>query len=99
MSLNASELAQIVWAETNALGPSRADGSGDVNGVRRLVAQLAASLSGAGFNKRQALPPLTDPQYGETARAITGIADAAKDAATPQARLIFWNAGPASSNL
>jgi hypothetical protein len=99
MSLSASELAQIVWAETNALGPSRADGSGDVNGVRRLVAQLAASLSGARFNKRQALPPLTDPQYGETARAIMGIADAAKDAATPQPRLIFWNAGPVSSKL
>jgi hypothetical protein len=99
MPLSVGELGQIVWAETSALGPGRADGSGDVNAVRRLVAQLAASLSGAGFNRRQPLPALTDPQYGETSGAIIGIAEAVKDAAAPQPRLIFWDAGPASSKL
>ena len=99
MPLSVGELGQIVWAETSALGPGRADGSGDVNAVRRLVAQLAASLSGAGFNRRQPLPALTDPQYGETSGAIKGIAEAVKDAAAPQPRLIFWDAGRASSKL
>jgi hypothetical protein len=99
MALLAGELAQIVWAETQSLGIGRADGTGDINNVRRLVAQLAASTGGAGFEKRAALPPLDDPHYGETARAIMMIADQSKDASGPQSRLIIWPGGRDSSKL
>jgi hypothetical protein len=99
MPLLAGELAQIVWAETQSLGIGRVDGTGDINNVRRLVAQLAASTGGAGFAKRAALPPLDDPHYGETARAIMMIADQSKDASGPQSRLIFWPGGLDSSKL
>jgi hypothetical protein len=93
MALGSGELAQIVWAETKDLPPGRADGSGDANGIRRLVAQLAASLDGAGFDKRASLPPVSDRVYGDTARAVMAIAETAKDAGQPQSRLIFWEAG------
>ena len=49
MGLPAGELAEIVWAETRALGPAPGDGTGSINGVRRLIALLAASTGGAGF--------------------------------------------------
>jgi hypothetical protein len=93
MSLLSGEIAQIVWAETKSLGSGDADGSGDVNQVRRLVAQLAASVDGVGFSKREALPSLTDPKYGDTVRALTSIADAAVGSTPPQRRMIFWVAG------
>jgi hypothetical protein len=93
VALSSGELAQIVWAETKDLPPGKADGTGDVNGIRRLVAQLAASLDGNGFDKRASLPPVSERGYGDTARAIMAIAETAKDAAQPQSRLIFWEAG------
>jgi hypothetical protein len=93
MALGSGELAQVVWAETRELPPGRADGSGDVNGIRRLVAQLAASLDGAQFGKRDPLPSVTDTIRGDTARGILAIAEAVKDSAPPQSRLIFWEAG------
>src|SRR5262245_9272347 len=85
MALAPLELAQIVWAETRALGIAPADGSGDVNGVRRLVAELAASVAGKGFDKRASILPT-----GDTAKALGLIADAAKDTPSPVSRLIFW---------
>lgn len=93
MTLGSGELAQIVWAETKDLPPGKADGTGDANGVRRLLAQLAASVDGAGFEKRASLPSLNDRNFGDTARAVMAIADVAKDAGQPQSRLIFWEAG------
>lgn len=93
MALSSGELAQIVWAETKDLPPGKADGTGDVNGIRRLVAQLAASLDGAGFDRRASLPPVSDRNFGDTARGIMSIAETARDAGQPQSRLIFWEAG------
>lgn len=52
MGLSAAELAQIVWAETRKFGPARADGKGDLNVLRRMIAQLAASAGGEGFPNR-----------------------------------------------
>jgi hypothetical protein len=86
------QLAEIVWAETKRLGFGRPDGSGDINDVRRLVAQLAAAKEGAGFDRREALPLTTDPMYGETARGIMAIVDEAKDAQESQSRVIIWRA-------
>jgi hypothetical protein len=94
MALGPLELAQIVWAETRALGTAPADGSGDVNGVRRLVAELAASVAGKGFDKRASVLPT-----GDTAKALGLIADAAKDTPLPVSRLIFWETDSNSSNL
>jgi hypothetical protein len=54
MARSATEIAQIVWAETSDLGPSGPGGKGDVNAVRRSIAQLAASTVGDGFPKRKA---------------------------------------------
>jgi hypothetical protein len=99
MPISAGELAQIVWAETGDLGVADADGSGDINKVRRLLAQLAASASGVGFNKRRSVPLTTDNFYGGTATAIMKIADDAKDLTAPQSHLIIWDAGPDQSKL
>ena len=99
MSISAGELAQIVWAETSDLGVAESDSSGDVNKVRRLVAQLAASTSGVGFEKRRSMPLTTDNLYGGTAAAIMKIADDAKDLTSPQSHLIIWYAGPDRSKL
>lgn len=92
MTLSSGELAQIVWAETKALGTAPADGSGSVNGVRRLVAQLAASVDGAGFDRRDQLPSVQDRELGDTVRAILSIAEDARGAAAPQSRIIIWEA-------
>jgi hypothetical protein len=99
MALLAGELAEIVWAETKAFGPTPGDGSGNLNGVRRLVAQLAASTAGAGFDKREALPSVDDRRYGETARAIMLIAETAKSATGPQNPLIIWEANEEPAGL
>jgi hypothetical protein len=99
MPISAGELAQIVWAETSDLGVADSDGSGDVNKVRRLVAQLAASTGGVGFDKRKSLPLANDSIYGGTATAIMKIADDAKDLGAPESHLIIWDAGPDSSKL
>jgi hypothetical protein len=99
MPISAGELAQIVWAETHDLGVADSDGSGDVNKVRRLVAQLAASTGGVGFDKRKALPSTTDAIFGGSASAIMKIADDAKDQQPPQSCLIIWDAGPDSSKV
>src|SRR5215472_14161468 len=90
MGLLAGELAEIVWAETKALGPAPSNGTGNLNGVRRLVAFLAASTAGAGFDRRDPLPSVDDRQHGETARAVMLIAEEAKAAVGPQTRLIIW---------
>src|SRR5262249_12437773 len=92
MGLLAGELAEIVWAETRALGPAPSNGTGNLNGVRRLVALLAASSVGAGFDRRDPLPSVDDRQYGDSARAIMLIAEEAKAAVGPQSRLIIWEA-------
>lgn len=92
MSLGSGELAQIVWAETKALGFGKADGSGDVNEVRRLLAQLAASTNGDGFDRREP-PPNNDSLYRETVAGLFAICEAAQNAVPPQYRLIFWEAG------
>jgi hypothetical protein len=99
MALLAGELAEIVWAETKAFGPTPGDGSGNLNGVRRLVAQLAAATGGTGFDKREALPSVDDRRYGETARAIMLIAESAKSAAGPQNPLIIWEANEDPAGL
>jgi hypothetical protein len=99
MALTAGELCEIVWGETSALGVGRADGGGEVNAVRALVARLAAARQGVGFPRRTPLPRTDDARYGETARAIMAIADAAKDAIEPQRRLIIWIAGKDSSQI
>jgi hypothetical protein len=93
MAVGSGELAQIVWAETKDLPFGKADGTGDTNGIRRLLAQLAASVDGVGFDRRASLPSLDDRIFGDTARAVMRIADTAKDAGQPQSRLIFWEAG------
>jgi hypothetical protein len=93
MPLRSSELAQIVWAETKTLGYGKADGSGDVNGIRRMVAQLAASTNGEGFDKRESPPPTNDPVYGDTVSGLLSICEGAQNAGAPQGRLIFWEAG------
>jgi hypothetical protein len=92
MTLSSGELAQIVWAETKALGTAPGDGKGSVNGVRRLVAQLAAAVDGAGFDKRDQLPSVQDREFGDTVRAILSIAEDARNTTTPQSRLIIWEA-------
>ncbi|MGJ5179593.1 hypothetical protein ACQR16_14925 [Bradyrhizobium oligotrophicum] len=92
MTLSSGELAQIVWAETKALGTAPADGSGSVNGVRRLIAQLAASVDGAGFQRRDQLPSVQDRKLGDTVRAILSIAEDARGATAPQSRIIIWEA-------
>jgi hypothetical protein len=99
MALTAGELAQVVWAETRPLGIGLADGTGAVNAVRRLIAQLAASTGGVGFERRAPLPAINDPRYGDSVRAIMAIADQAKNASAPQSRLIIWPAGEDSSKL
>ena len=99
MALLAGEIAEIVWAETMAFGAAPGDGSGNVNGVRRLVAVLAASTAGAGFDRRKPLPSVDDRRYGETARAIMRIAEEAKGVTAPQNRLIIWEASDESTNL
>jgi hypothetical protein len=60
MALTAGELCEIVWGETNALGVGRADGGGEVNAVRALVARLAAATQGVGFPRRTPLPRTDD---------------------------------------
>jgi hypothetical protein len=92
MPFGSGELAQIVWAETKALGFGRADGSGDVNDVRRLVAQLAASTNGEGFERRE-VPPDLNGLYRETVLGLSSVCEASQNAAPPQYRLIFWEAG------
>jgi hypothetical protein len=92
MPLGSGELAQIVWAETKALGFGKGDGSGDVNDVRRLVAQLAASTNGEGFERREP-PPDQNGLYRETVLGLFAICEAAQNAVPPQYRLIFWEAG------
>ncbi|UFZ05151.1 hypothetical protein LQG66_02170 [Bradyrhizobium ontarionense] len=92
MTLSSGELAQIVWAETKALGNAPADGSGSVNGVRRLVAQLAAAVDGAGFERRDQLPSVQDREFGDTVRAILSITENARGATAPQGRIIIWEA-------
>ncbi len=92
MPLGSGELAQIVWAETKALGFGKADGSGDVNDVRRLVAQLAASTNGEGFERREP-PPDKESLYRETVLGLFLICEVAQNAVPPQYRLIFWEAG------
>ena len=92
MTLSSGELAQIVWAETKALGTAPGDGKGSVNGVRRLVGQLAASVDGAGFERRDQLPSVQDRELGDTVRAILSIAEDARSATTPQSRIIIWEA-------
>ncbi|WP_315720657.1 MULTISPECIES: hypothetical protein [unclassified Bradyrhizobium] len=92
MTLSSGELAQIVWAETKTLGTAPADGSGSVNGVRRLVAQLAAAMDGAGFERRDQLPSVQDRELGGTVRAILSIAEDARSATAPQSRIIIWEA-------
>ncbi|MGC2777016.1 MAG: hypothetical protein WA418_15425 [Bradyrhizobium sp.] len=92
MTLSSGELAQIVWAETKALGTAPADGTGSVNGVRRLVAQLAAAVDGAGFDRRDQLPSVQDREFGDTVRAILSITENARGAAAPQSRIIIWEA-------
>ncbi|CCD93215.1 membrane hypothetical protein [Bradyrhizobium sp. ORS 375] len=92
MTLPSGELAQIVWAETKPLGSAPADGSGSVNGVRRLIAQLAASVDGAGFTRRDVLPSVQDRELGGTVRAILAIAEDARGATAPQSRVIIWEA-------
>ena len=99
MALLAGEIAEIVWAETRAFGEAAGDGSGNVNGVRRLVAVLAASTAGAGFDRRESLPSVDDRRYGETARAIMRIAEDAKAVTTPQNRLIIWETNDESADL
>jgi hypothetical protein len=93
MTLRSSELAQIVWAETKALGVGKPDGSGDVNDVRRMVAQLAASTNGDGFDRRESLPPTNDRVYRDTIAGLLAICEGAQNAVAPQNRLIFWQAG------
>jgi hypothetical protein len=93
MALWSSELAQIVWAESKALGFGRADGSGDVNVIRRMVAQLAASTNGDGFDKREPLPATNDKVYGDTVTGLLSICEGAQNASAPQSRLILWEAG------
>src|SRR5262245_46695121 len=93
MPISSGELAQIVWAETSDLGYGNSDGTGAVNGVRRLLSQLAASTDGAGFEKRKSLPPVNDPRYGDSVRAVLEIAENSKAAVPPQSRLIIWEAG------
>jgi hypothetical protein len=99
MGLLAGELAEIVWAETKAFGPAPGDGTGNLNGVRRLVALLAASTGGVGFDKREPLLSVDDRRYGDTARAIMLIAENAKAVAGPQNRLIIWEANDDPSRL
>lgn len=93
MALLSGEIAQILWAETKSLGDSSADGSGDVNQVRKLVARLVASADGAGFGKREAPPSLNDPQFGGAVRALMSIVDTAVGSTPPERRMIFWAAG------
>ena len=92
MTLSSGELAQIVWAETKALGTAPADGTGSVNGVRRLIAQLAVATDSAGFERRDQLPSVQDREFGDTVRAILSIAEDARSTTTPQSRLIIWEA-------
>lgn len=92
MALSSGELAQIVWAETKALGTAPADGTGSVNGVRRLIARLAAADDGTGFGRRDQLPSVQDRESGDTVRAILSIAEDARSATAPQSRLIIWEA-------
>jgi hypothetical protein len=92
MTLSSGELAQIVWAETKTLGTAPADGSGSVNGVRRLIAQLAAAVDGTGFERRDQLPSVQDRELGGTVRAILSIAEDARSATAPQSRIIIWEA-------
>ncbi|WOJ90453.1 hypothetical protein RZS28_03920 [Methylocapsa polymorpha] len=99
MALTAGELAQIVWAETRLMGIGLADGTGAVNGARRLVAQLAASSGGLGFERREPLPAINDQRYGDSVRALMAIVDQAKNASAPQSRLIVWPAGEDPSKL
>src|SRR3954453_3609388 len=99
MALLAGEIAEIVWAETRALGEAPGDGSGNVNGVRRLVADLGAPTPGTGLARRESLPSVDDRRYGETARAIMRIAEDAKAVTTPQNRLIIWETNDESTEL
>jgi hypothetical protein len=99
MALLAGELAEIVWAETRALGSAPADGTGSVNSVRRLVALLAASTNGAGFERYEPVPSVQDRQLGDAARALMSIAENAKAATAPQSRLIIWQADGESLRL
>jgi hypothetical protein len=99
VALTAGELAQIVWAETRAMGIGPVDGTGAVNNVRRVVAQLAASTGGQGFGRRDPLPGINDARYGDSIRAIMAIVDQVKDASAPQSRLIVWPAGLDPSRL
>ena len=99
MTLLAGEISEIVWAETKAFGAAPSDGSGNVNGVRRLIAALAASTGGAGFERRESLPSVDDRRYGDTARAIMRIAEDARAVAAPQNRLIVWETNDESTAL
>ena len=83
MPLRSSELAQIVWAETKTLGFGSADGGGQVNGVRRMVAQLAASTNGEGFDKRELLPPTNNSVYLDT---LAGLLTICEELKTPARR-------------
>ena len=89
MALPSGDLAQIVWAETKWLDAGNAESSADVNHIRRMVAQLAASTDGQGFDRREPLPATNDSRYGD----LLIIAEEAKMATAPQSRLIFWQAG------
>jgi len=89
MARLSGDLAQIVWAETKWLDAGRAESSADVNNIRRMVAQLAASTEGQGFGRREPLPATNDSRYGD----LMIIAEEAKNATAPQNRLIFWEAG------
>jgi hypothetical protein len=93
MPLRSTELAQIVWAETKTLGFGSADGGGQVNGVRRMVAQLAASTNGEGFDRRESLPPTNESVYRDTIAGLLTICEGSQNAAAPQSRLIFWESG------
>src|SRR5713101_7379486 len=86
MALPSGDLAQIVWAETKWLDAGNAESSADVNHIRRMVAQLAASTDGQGFDRREPLPATNDSRYGD----LLIIAEEAKMATAPQSRLIFW---------
>ena len=99
MALTSGELAQIVWAETKWLGPGAADGTGNLNFVRLAIAQLAASTGGAGFDKREPVPSVSDANFGATAKQVMEIAQRAIDSPQPRHRLIVWPAGPDPDKL
>ncbi len=99
MALTGGELAQILWAETKLFGPGAADGSGPLNFVRLSIAQLAASTAGAGFDRREPVPSVADPDLGAAAKQALEIAERAVGAAAPQPRLIVWPAGTETAKL